>query len=113
MKSEKFNLAGHLFIIFILVLSLTYLTSYLNKEASGQHSDVNLSIPINLTFNHEKLVKTNSNPTNIIPNQYIVIFKDEVKNPTFSIDKIVSKIKANTLKDLQIRGVFNNVLKGS
>jgi len=48
-----------------------------------------------------------------IPNQYIVVFKDDVKNPNYLINQIVKRIETSTFKDLDILNIFQNSIKGS
>jgi hypothetical protein len=44
-----------------------------------------------------------------IPNQYIVIFKDNIKNPNYLINQIVKKIETSTFKDLDILNIFKSI----
>ncbi|MFB5601048.1 MAG: LamG-like jellyroll fold domain-containing protein, partial [Nitrososphaeraceae archaeon] len=86
--------------------------SFLEKVSAREFDDNNLNITGGSIFNNDKLVKINSNLDNIIPNQYIVVFKDNVKDVTSLTSSIVKKIKERTFQDLQIRAIYENTIKG-
>ncbi|HLN33702.1 MAG TPA: protease inhibitor I9 family protein [Nitrososphaeraceae archaeon] len=65
--------------------------------------------------NDDNIQKNQINAFDIpkIPNQYIVVFKDDVKNPYYLINQIGKRIETSTFKDLDILNIFQNSIKGS
>ena len=103
------------FIISAVYFASFFLLSSISSEIYAQSSSTTLSLSLPSAINDDNIIKqqvdTINNPK--IPNQYIVVFKDDVQNPNYVINQLVKKIEKSTFRDLDILNIFQNSIKGS
>ena len=113
---KKVNSLAVYCIISVVYFASCFLLPSISSEIYGQSSSsLSSSISLPSAENDDNIVKqqvdTFNNPK--IPNQYIVVFKDNVKNPNYLINQLVKKIEKSTFKDLDISNIFQNSIKAS
>jgi len=95
------------FIISIVSVAAVFLLPSISSDTYAQ------SEPQSFSNDDIQKKQINTIDNQKIPNQYIVIFKENIKNPNYLINQLVKKIEKTTFKDLDILNVFEYSIKGS
>ncbi|MGE5705222.1 MAG: protease inhibitor I9 family protein, partial [Nitrososphaerales archaeon] len=112
---KVYSLAVYSIISAVYFASCFSLPSISNEIYGQSSSSLSSSISLPSAVNDDNIVKQQADTftDTKIPNQYIVVFKDNVKNPNYLINQLVKKIEKSTFKDLRILNIFQNSIKGS
>ena len=87
-------------LVVYFIMSIIYFASLFSLPSIS--SDIYPQSSPSNAFNNPKIL-----------NQYIIVFKEDVKNPNYLINQLVKKIEKSTFRDLDILNIFQNSIKGS